>query len=208
MPVWSPSSPGAVQKSRRSETQQIKRHGRKCIFFSCRFLLAYCVQSNVMMMRCSRLLMVPVLFVSLSALHAQQPSTSGCTLERQEYYQCNHDAFQNHLNAAKAVHVDSGRMDVYGRTAVTKLVEGMGKTLVTPSQRADLTFQLTWIDRSGRIDFGPGDVAVARLNVYDPSRGAGERGLVWVETLTGKEDLPWPSMVEQLLQQFKTHFPK
>jgi hypothetical protein len=160
-----------------------------------------------MMMRCSRLL-APVLFVSLSALYAQQPSTLGCTLEKQDYYRCNHDAFQNQLNTAKAVRVDSGRMDVYGRTAVTKLVEGMDKTLVTPSQRADLTFQLAWIDRSGRIDFGPGDVAVARLNIYDPSRGVGERGLVWVETLTGQEDLPWPSMVEQLLRQFKAHFPK
>jgi hypothetical protein len=152
--------------------------------------------------------MVSALFVSLSVLHAQQSSMSGCTLERQEYYRCNHDAFQKQLNAAKVVRVDSGRMDVYGRAEVTKLVESMGKTLGTPSQRADLIFQLTWIDRSGRIDFGPGDVAVARLNVYDPSRGAGERGLVWVETLTGQEDLPWPSMVEQLLRQFKAHFPK
>lgn len=161
-----------------------------------------------MMMRRSSLLMISALFVSLTDLRAQQPVSSGCTLERQDYYQCNRDTFQHQWDVAKGVRVDSGRMDVYGRTQVTKLVEGMGKTLVTPAQRADLVVQLTWIDRSGRIDFGPGDVAVARLNIYDPSRGLGERGLVWVETLTGQQDLPWPSMVEQLLHQFKTHVPK
>ncbi len=96
-------------------------------------------------------------------------------------------------------------MDVYGGKQITKLVEGMGKTLVAPEQRADLIFQLTWIDRSGRIDFGPGDIAVARLNVYDPSRGSGERGLVWVETLSGQQDLPWPAMVEQLVHQFQAN---
>ncbi|MEK6396470.1 MAG: hypothetical protein V4734_00155 [Terriglobus sp.] len=109
------------------------------------------------------------------------------------------------LHRARAVRVESGRMDAYGRKQITTLVEDMGKTLVAPEQRADLIFQLAWIDRSGRIDFGPGDVAVARLNIYDPSRGEGDRGLVWVETLTGQEDLPWPSMVTQLVHQFQDH---
>lgn len=154
-----------------------------------------------MNMRWSKMLVV-LFAVSLAPLYAQHP---GCTLEKQDYYQCDRAAFQHQLNLSKTVRVDSGRMDVYGRKQVTKLVESMGKTLVAPEQRADLIFQLTWIDRSGHIDFGPGDVAVARLNIYDPSRGSGDRGLVWVETLSGQEDLPWPSMVTQLLHQFQTH---
>jgi len=204
MPVWSPSSRSVGRKLRRKFIARWQ--AGNVPFCHAAFLFDIASNSIVMTMRTCWCLLLGVLSVGYVApLHAQH---SGCTLERQDYYQCNHDAFQNQLNAVKAVRVDSGRMDVYGRAEVTKLVEGMGKTLVTPSQRADLTFQLTWIDHSGRIDFGPGEVAVARLNVYDPSRGAGERGLVWVETLTGQEDLPWPSMVEQLLRQFKEHFPK
>lgn len=156
-------------------------------------------------MRCCRLL-IAILFVSvmlpLSAQNAPQP---GCTLEKTDYFQCNSDAFQRLLAVSKSVRVDTGRMDAFGRRQMVKLVANLGKKLAAPEQHVDLVFELTWIDRSGRIDFGPGDVAVARLNIYDPSRGQGERGFVWVETLTGQQDLPWPSMVTQLLQQFQRH---
>lgn len=151
-----------------------------------------------------RCLPVVILF-SLVALPlcAQKAPEPRCTLEKTDYYQCNSDAFQHLLAVSKNIRVDTGRMDSYGRRQMTKLVADLGKQLVAPEQRPDLVFELSWIDRSGRIDFGPGDVAVARLNIYDPSRGQGERGLVWVETLTGQQDLPWPSMVTQLLQQFQ-----
>jgi hypothetical protein len=141
----------------------------------------------------------------LLPLYAQKTPQPGCTLEKTDYYQCNDDAFRHLLAVSKSVRVDTGRMDVYGQKQMVKLVANLGKKLVEPEQRPDLVFELTWIDRSGRIDFGPGDVAVARLNVYDPSRGRGDNSLVWVDTLSGQEDLPWPSVVTQLLQQFQRH---
>ena len=143
-------------------------------------------------------------FVALP-LCAQKAPEPRCILEKTDYYQCNSDAFQHLLAVSKNIRVDTGRMDSYGRRQMTKLVADLGKRLVAPEQHPDLVFELAWIDRSGRIDFGPADVAVARLNIYDPSRGQGERSLVWVETLTGQQDLPWPSMVTQLLQQFQHH---
>jgi len=153
-----------------------------------------------------RCLLIAMLFVfAMLPLCAQNAPQPGCTLEKTDYFQCNSDAFQHLLAVSKGIRVDTGRMDSFGRRQMVKLVADLGKKVVAPEQRADLVFELTWIDRSGRIDFGPGDVAVARLNIYDPSRGRGEQSLVWVETLSGQQDLPWPSMVTQLLQQFQQH---
>ncbi|MEZ2347063.1 hypothetical protein [Terriglobus sp. RCC_193] len=156
-------------------------------------------------MRWSRLLIAMLFASAMSPLCAQKAPQPGCTQQKTDYYQCNGDAFQHLLAVSKNVRVDTGRMDSFGRRQMVKLVGDLGKKLVTPEQRPDLVFELTWIDRSGRIDFGPGDVAVARLNIYDPSRGRGEQSLVWVETLTGQQDIPWPSMVTQLRQQFQHH---
>lgn len=156
-------------------------------------------------MRCYRLLITIVFASFMLPLSAQNAPQPGCTLEKTDYYHCNSNAFQHLLAVSKNVRVDTGRMDSFGRRQMVKLVADLGKKLVAPEQRADLVFELMWIDRSGRIDFGPGDVAVARLNIYDPSRGRGEQSLVWVETLSGQQDLPWPSMVTQLLQQFQQH---
>lgn len=156
-------------------------------------------------MRCCRLLIAMLFGFTVLPLYAQKAPEPGCTLEKTDYYQCNGDAFHHLLAVSKNIRVDTGRMDSFGRRQMVKLVGDLGKKLVAPEQRPDLVFELAWIDRSGRIDFGPGDVAVARLNIYDPSRGQGERGLVWVETLTGQQDLPWPSMVTQLLHQFQRH---
>lgn len=136
---------------------------------------------------------------------AQTPPEAGCTVSSRDHYNCRHDEFAHLLAQAKTVRVSTGRMDLFGKQQMTRLVNDLGKQVVTADQRADLVFELEWIDRSGRIDIGPSDVAVGRLNVYDPLRGEGDRGLVWVETFDSGEQTPWPAITASLIQHFRAH---
>lgn len=81
------------------------------------------------------------------------------------------------------------------------LVRSLGKT-GTPGE-ADLTFVLAKIDYGG-INYGPGDRELAALRIY--SRGSdGTRGpLLWDEPFIGEPDMAWPTVVHELIAQFKT----
>ncbi|WP_212733211.1 hypothetical protein [Terriglobus roseus] len=137
---------------------------------------------------------------------AQQAVEPHCTADKKvEHYLCDAPAFQRRLSKAHTVRVDADRMDRFGRKEMEKLVADLGKQVVSEGQRPDLIFDIAPIDRSGRIDFGPGDTALATLTVYDPAKGAGRRGIIWVETFDGQEDRPWPTVVVDLIRQFKTN---
>ncbi|AFL89719.1 hypothetical protein Terro_3505 [Terriglobus roseus DSM 18391] len=138
------------------------------------------------------------------ALRAQSTGEPRCTADKKvEHYLCDAPAFQRRLAAAHTVRIDTGRMDLFARKEMGKLVEGLGKQIVGPEQRPDLIFGIAPIDRSGRIDFGPADMGIGILTVYDPGRGAGRRGLIWAETFDGQEDRPWPTVVVDLIRQFQ-----
>lgn len=129
----------------------------------------------------------------------QAPSGLGCVLQFQDHYICNREAFQSRLARAQTVAVSVARMELFAQKQVTELAQGLGKEVVTG--KPDLVFELSAIDRSGRIDFGPSDFALATLTVYEPVRGGRRR--IWVETFDGQEDRPWPGTVVDLIRQFK-----
>jgi hypothetical protein len=138
--------------------------------------------------------------------HAQQATEPHCTADKKvEHYLCDAAAFQRRLAKAHAVRVDTDRMDLFGHKQMEKLATDLGKQIAAPGQRPDLIFAIAPIDRSGRIDFGPGDTALATLTIYDPAKGAGRRGIIWVETFDGQEDRPWPTIVVDLIRQFQTN---
>ncbi len=116
-----------------------------------------------------------------------------------------HNAFQERLQHARTVRIDTDRMDLFAAGEIRRLSPSLGLTVVSGDQRPDLIVDLSPVDRSGQIDFGPADVPLATLSVYDPAKGSGRRGLIWVETFVGGQDRPWPSVVAQLLQQFQEH---
>lgn len=137
-----------------------------------------------------------------TGLSAQQHA-SGCTLDFQDHYRCDRDAFQSRLAAAHTVRIDTDRLDLFASRRVQDLVGSLGKTVVAPGQKPDLIFDLSPVDRGGQIDLSPASVALATLSIYDPTHGTGKRRLIWVETFDGQTDRPWPSVVIDLLQKFK-----
>jgi hypothetical protein len=143
------------------------------------------------------------LLVGALSARAQQkaPSTAGCVLQFQDHYICNRDAFQTRLAAAHTVQVSVARMELFAEKEMTKLVQGLGKTEIVKGGKPDLIFELSSVDRSGRIDFGPNDYALATLAVYEPARDGRHR--IWVETFDGQEDRPWPGTVVDLIRKFQ-----
>ena len=131
----------------------------------------------------------------------QPPSGAGCVLQFQDHYVCNREAFQTRLAAAHTAGVSVARMELFAEHQMQELVQGLGKAEVAKDIKPDLIFELSSVDRSGRIDFGPADVALATLTVYEPVRGGRRR--LWVETFDGQEDRPWPGTVVDLIRQFK-----
>ncbi len=134
---------------------------------------------------------------------AQQPARPGCTLDFQDHYRCNRSAFQQRLAAAHTVRVDTDRLDLFASRRTQEMLEKLGKTVVPAKQRPRLVFDLAPVDRTGRVELSPADVALATLTVYDTSLGDGPRSRIWVETLDGQPDRPWPSIVVDLLRKFQ-----
>lgn len=155
-------------------------------------------------LRLLALAVVPAL-CSMAPVVAQAPAPvpRGCTLDFQNHYTCNRDAFQQRLAAAKTARVDTDRLDLFAHKHTQDLVESLGKTVVTPEQRPDLIFDLVPIDRTGRLDLSPAAIPLATLTVYDTSMGAGARSRIWVETIDGDADKPWPGIVTELLRKFQ-----
>lgn len=136
-------------------------------------------------------------------LRAQQPVRPGCTLDFQDHYRCNRDAFQARLAAAKTARIDTDRLDLFAHRRMQDLAESLGKTIIAPEQRPDLVFDLAPIDRTGRVDLSPAAVPLATLTVYDTSMGTGPRSRIWVETIDGDADKPWPGIVAELIRKFQ-----
>ena len=137
-----------------------------------------------------------------ASLHAQQ-AAPGCILDFEDHYRCNREFFQRRLQAARTVRVDTDRLDLFAARRTGEVVESLGKAVSAPEGKPDLIFDLSPVDRSGRVDLSPADVALATLSVYDPSRGTGKRSLIWVETFDGQTDRPWPAVVIDLLRNFQ-----
>lgn len=133
----------------------------------------------------------------------QTPARPGCTLDFQDHYRCSLDAFQQRLAAAKTARVDTDRLDLFAHHRVQDLVDSLGKSAAKPEQRPDLVFDLAPVDRSGQINLSTAAVALATLTVYDTSMGTGPRSRIWVETIDGDADTPWPGIVVNLIRKFQ-----
>ncbi len=149
-------------------------------------------------------LLVPGLCTTARAMaQGQPPAPSGCTLDFGDHYKCNRATFQQRLAASRTARIDTDRLDLFAHKHTEELVESLGKTVVAPEQRPDLVFDLAPIDRSGRLDLSPAAVPLATLTVYDTSMGSGARSRIWVETIDGDADKPWPGIVTELLRKFQ-----
>ncbi len=158
-----------------------------------------------------RVPITPVLFALLVA--AQLPSTlraqtvtspisdlPACTVKGSSYV-CSRPALLQALAAAHTVVLVSQPANHASDAALASLAKSLGKT-IDPGKPADLTLRLTPIEPAG-VTVGPGTVDLAMLNIFLPASGDPTARLLWSETYNGNPDLPWPTVVNALVRQFK-----
>jgi hypothetical protein len=148
-------------------------------------------------------------FLPLSAL-AQAPGTGledlpACTLQGRNY-RCSKPNLQQVLAAAHTVALVSQPANHASDAALASLAKALDKTVVLASsqQTADLTLRLTPIEPAG-VSVGMGATDLAMLNIFLAAPGDPTHKLLWSETYNGDPNLPWPSVVNALTRQFKSH---
>jgi hypothetical protein len=128
--------------------------------------------------------------------------SSGCTLDK-GIYTCSWPAFRQTLAGATTVRVVTEPVDAFANSQMAKLVRRLGKMDVTASEGpADLTFLLIPLNNAGSY-FGSADQDIATLRIYVGRTAERPGTLIWAETYRGQEDVPWPSAVHYLLDQFE-----
>ncbi len=150
------------------------------------------------------LLFAPLILATPAWAQRVLAPDAGCALQRGEYV-CHWSALQLAWDRAHTVAVQAGPMDRSTLRQLRTLVGTLGKAETTAGQPADLTLMVLPVEPTG-ISFGPGDHDLATLRVYAPSAGSDRGVLLWVETLRGQGDRPWPAQVHVLIQQFEQRF--
>ena len=142
-----------------------------------------------------------VLLVHCPIAHAQSYAVAGCS-QAKGHYQCDQAAFVKTLASARTIAVETQPFDRNGERRLAELAAQLGKT--TATENADLVFRLEKIDPDRSVYYGPNGRELAALRVYSHESQNGHGPLIWVETFIGQPDMPWPTVVHQIIQQFKT----
>ena len=140
-----------------------------------------------------------------SLASGQANSTPACTLEK-HVYTCDGASFQKQLANAKNVGIETHSIDRFAQSQLTNLLtKKLGKNLVPEGSPADLIFLLLPLGSEG-VNVTPGETGVGTLRVYSVNPNNTRAELLWAEVFTGQEDLPWPTVVNGLILQFRSHF--
>ncbi len=131
-----------------------------------------------------------------------------CTL-KDHLYTCNKAEFQKALAAATTVAIETHNADGVARTELTSLVtKKLNKTIAHPGTPADLDFLLFPVEDAGGITYFSGSVARGTLRVYSVAADGARGHLLWAETYSGVQDLPWPIVVRGLILAFQSQLHK
>jgi len=156
-------------------------------------------------------------FISLSLLlvlctagRAQNAQTertdSSCTLKNY-VYTCDSATFTKAWTSAKNVSVETQNVDAYARDQLKKmLTTKYGRQVVDAEGMPTLIFLIIPVGVDG-VNITPGAPTLGSLRVYSATPEGGRDHLVWAETYSGSQDLPWPAVVNSLITQFEKHFP-
>ncbi len=150
-------------------------------------------------------LATPTLPCYAAAQQTRVAPDAGC-VQHNGGYVCNWSNFKLAFDRARTVAIETGRMERSTAAQLRSLAAALGKT---PSEgaSADLTLMVLPAEPTG-VNVGPADHDLATLRVYAPSRDSSRGVLLWVETLRGQGDRPWPAEVHALITQFQERFPK
>jgi hypothetical protein len=144
-------------------------------------------------------------------LGSAQPRTSSedlgsCTLKNFVYH-CDNAAFAKALDAAKNVTIEAQNVDSYARARLKDMLsKKYGKQMVETAGAPDLIFLIVPVGVDG-INISPGEPVLGSLRVYSAKADGSREHLMWAETYSGSQDLPWPTVVRALILQFEKHFP-
>jgi hypothetical protein len=136
------------------------------------------------------------------ATPAQKPApttSAGCGV-LQGVTTCNWPAFRSVLASAHTIAIEHAQIDRFTGKQLSELATRLGKSIAGPDNPGDLTFDIVPTGQHG-IDFGPGDKDVVQLEVHSGPSSHGP--LLWVETLHGDPERPWPSSVNSVIDQFE-----
>jgi hypothetical protein len=127
-----------------------------------------------------------------------------CTLKNY-VYTCDGAVFQRALAHANAVAIETHNADGVARAQLKDLLtKKLGKTIAPAGSPADLDFLLIptplgGVNRETDADLGT-------LRVYTSGLDGARGHLLWAETFSGTQDLPWPAVVHGLILQFQSRF--
>jgi hypothetical protein len=147
-----------------------------------------------------RLSLALVLLAFSLVVHAQSYAVAGCPQVKGRY-QCDQSAFVKTLAVARTVAVETQPFDRNGERQLTELATHLGKT--ASAENADLVFRLEKIDPDRNVYYGPNGRELAAIRVYSHGSPDAHGPLIWIETFVGQPDMPWPTVVHELIQQFK-----
>lgn len=147
--------------------------------------------------------------LSLTSAHAQGDVGGGdagaCTLKN-HVYTCDGAVFQKALAAATYVKTETHNADGIARSQLNDLVtRKLGKTIAPRGTPADLDFLLIPVDEPG-VNNSPGFVDLGTLRIYTVTANGARGHLLWAETYSGQQDMPWPAVVRSVILQFQAHF--
>lgn len=112
---------------------------------------------------------------------------------------CDQTTLRTTVHDARTIAIQAPPRDRVAQAELGRLVHDLGKQLAPPHGAADLTLILTQPQPSG-VEIGPGDRDLATLQVYSGRTGQ----LIWVQRVRGQGNKPWPAIVGETLEQFRT----
>lgn len=148
-------------------------------------------------------LVLALSLVPLAAVAQAKPCVMGNSDPVNNTTVCNFPAFKQAFANAKYVSYNRDKLDELTTKQLREMLTSFGKQIASGSDHPGLFFELTQPDLNG-IFVGPAGVVLARLRVYT----SGSHTLLWEETYTDQPDVPWPSAVLYLLQNFRNRMTK
>jgi hypothetical protein len=139
----------------------------------------------------------------LAQLDGGVGDAGSCTLKNY-VYTCNGSEFHAALVRAKTVAIEAHNSDGMARNQLTSLVTRLGKTVAEKGSPADLIFLMIPIEPTGVINNSDADLGTLRIYSSTPDGARGR--LLWAETYSGAQDIPWPMVAHGLIAQFQAHF--
>ena len=158
------------------------------------------------------LFLTAVLWAGLAGPLAMAQSETGsenlgsCTL-RDHVYRCDGAAFQKALADAKTASIETHNVDGVARSQLTNLItKKLGKTVAAQGAAPDLVFLMIPTGQDGMVNTGPGGTDLGTLRIYSATADGAKGHLLWAETYSGEQDMPWPAVVHGLIAQFQARF--